>query len=235
MTILNFQECKITQDVHKNALNLPQDRRSREIGPMVASNKKNAKLGEKTAWSQFCDLNKIREEYRNACIETLKIPADSHGSFEEKASQILKNPKSLILIGASGRGKTMFMFALIRAFLENNLFGLCELRYFRSIDLENRLYPESGKYIESKYFIDDVASLPLLCIDDFGMERDTKKIERDYYDIFDQRYGKNRITIISTNLSGKDIRRVYGERIGSRLKCCTAIEFNGPDLRGRDI
>jgi DNA replication protein DnaC len=74
--------------------------------------------------------------------------------------------------------------------------------------------------------------VPILVLDDFGIDTGTQRHERDFYEIFNKRFGNNLLTIISTNLDDSALYKAYGERIASRLKEAAVIEFNGPDLRG---
>ena len=71
-----------------------------------------------------------------------------------------------------------------------------------------------------------------LCIDDLGTEKDAKS--RDVFErLADQMEKRDRFLIVTTNLSGEDIRRIYGDRVFDRLKGnTTSITFKGDSMRG---
>jgi DNA replication protein DnaC len=186
------------------------------------------------SWQEFCRLNAdtIGPRYARAHKEKLRIPDDDLGSYKQKIEFLVESPRSLLLLGPAGRGKTYFLFALLRAMFEAQIIRLEDIRFFRSIALDSMLVSEYERYRNIEPFIKTLSELPVLCIDDFGLDRGTEKAERDYYDLIDRRTSFERLTIFSSNLDESSIRRIFGERIASRLKACAVIEFNGPDLRG---
>lgn len=182
-------------------------------------------------WEKFCELNEIAPKYQNASKEKLRIPNDNKSSYEMKIDIITSQPRSLILSGLGGRGKTYFMFALIKNLFLKKKVTIANIRFFRSILLDDRLVTEFEKFRTTSGFIKDLSDVDFLFIDDFGLERETSKGERDWYDLIDRRTSFEKITVYSTNLSEDSLKKLYGERIHSRLKECAWIDFKGPDLR----
>lgn len=183
-------------------------------------------------WEKFCELGNVPKRYRNAHAETLNIPPDSRGdSYTRKAMKLISKPCSVLLMGKAGRGKTHFMFSIIRGLLEIRKVPLGNLRFYRSIDLDYQLVESFEKYKSVQVLIDRLVEMDYLFIDDFGLERKTEKAERDYYDLIDKRTSEEKITIFSTNLNEEGLKNTFGERIASRLKECAVLEFEGPDLR----
>lgn len=223
----------ILGNIAQNFVKVPNFERSFEKGINTPNENYRQNLGQKNAWDQFCELNDIFPRYRNASIESFSILSDDEESFEEKAKRFLKKPKSLLLMGYAGRGKTYFMFAVLRAMFERNMMHIGDVRYFDHVELEKRIQEDFQKFKSSRYLIETLSSVPILLLDDFGIDTGTQRHERDFYEIFNKRFGKELITIISTNLDDKSIRNSYGERIYSRLKDAEVFEFNGPDLRGK--
>jgi DNA replication protein DnaC len=173
----------------------------------------------------------VPKKYLNVNHERLIIKNDSKGrSFSEKAEVWLKNPFSLILEGLPGRGKTYFLFSLIRGLLAKE--PLYKIRFFRSKDLDDKILDEFKLYGSSKTILKSVSEVEFLFIDDFGIERGTEKSERDYYEIIDKRIANELVTVISTNLDKNELTNMYGSRIASRLKECVGLKFEGNDLRG---
>lgn len=219
----------------KNTVNSPYIARSLPTGVNVAPQPLSTNTRQIKDWEEFCRLNNIFHRYRTGSLDTLRIPPNKDGeAFREKGMRFVNRPKSLILQGKAGRGKTHFMFALIKEmFLSKNL-RLCDIRYFDHVDLDRRLQEEFSKYKSSRGLIEQLCDCPILVLDDFGIDTGTQRHERDFYEVFNKRFGMNYITIISTNLDEEAIYKAYGERITSRFKDAAVIEFNGPDLRGQD-
>lgn len=220
------------QSMH-NALHLTSVERSGEIGVNIPPQQLSSNTGQIKAWNEFCDLNNIFPRYRQVSIDTLKIANDENGeSFQDKARRWIHRPRSLILQGKAGRGKTHYMFSLIREmFLVKNL-QIAHIRYFDHVSLDRRLQEQMMRYKSSIGLIQQLCEVPILVLDDFGIDCGTQRHERDFYEVFNKRFGNNLITIISTNMTEAEISKSYGERIASRFREAALIEFNGPDLRG---
>lgn len=183
------------------------------------------------SWKDFCERNQIGK-YRNASIENLIIPADAKGTtFLDKALRFLKDPKPLFLTGGCGRGKTHFLFSLIRGLLEEKKIPIGDVRFFRTIDLDGQMVQNFEKYKSCEYLISTLSEVKYLFLDDFGLERASEKAEKDYYNLIDKRIMNENVTIYSSNIEPDALKDYYGQRIASRLKECAIIRFEGPDLR----
>lgn len=220
----------------QNAVNLPDIQRSIEKRTNSPVEQDRRNLGQKNAWEQFCDLNNLYPRCRNISVDTLAIPDDEGGSFADRIHKLLRKPSSIILTGLPGRGKTLFMFALIRAMFERNMMRLGDIRYFPSLEFDRCLQEEYQRYKSTRHFIESLSSVPILAIDDLGIDVGTQRFEREFYEIVDKRFGRELLTFFTTNLKNEaEITAHYGARIGSRLKEVVYIEFTGPDLRGKRI
>ena len=207
--------------------------RSLVKGIHIAPSTKSLNTAQLNAWYEFCKLNSIFPRYRDVSIDTLSIAPNEDGEpFSAKAMRWINRPKSLILQGKAGRGKTHFMFALVKEMFVSKGLRIGDIRYFDHVDLDRRLQEHMIKYKSSRGLIEQLCETPILVLDDFGVDTGTQRHERDFYEIFNKRFGNNLITIISTNLDEKEIHKAYGERIISRFKEAAVIEFNGHDLRG---
>lgn len=187
------------------------------------------------SWEEFVKLNKVPEMYRNVSAKDSKLPAGYLTRGVEWAKS--ENPQSLFLFGDCGRGKTWFLYYLIRAFLTFSKLSdsLAQVRFFRSKQLDDLLLKNFEEFKSNSYTIETVAQVPVLFLDDFGVERGGERTERDYYDIIDERMSNYRTTVFSSNIDISKAEDVFGPRIGSRLKYCTAVNFKDlPDLRGNN-
>ena len=84
------------------------------------------------------------------------------------------------------------------------------------------------KYNEMEDFL---STVDLLILDDFGSENITEAKKEEILNIINSRINNQKSMIISTNLSLKDIYKVYTDRVVSRI----IGEFNGYNFKGADI
>ena len=223
----------MASQIPQNALNSPSVERSLQKGVHTAPNQLSINQGQLNAWFEFCKLNGVFARYQDISIDTLAVPPNEDGEpFSAKAMRWINRPRSLILRGRAGRGKTHFMFALVKEMFLSKSLRIGDIRYFDHVDLDRRMQEEMVRYKSSRGLIEQLCDVPILVLDDFGIDTGTQRHERDFYEIFNKRFGNNLLTIISTNLDDQALYKAYGERIASRLKEAAVIEFNGPDLRG---
>lgn len=178
------------------------------------------------SWQQFVEINGIRRRFADASLENF-IGCQQ---FRDLAEEFIIRPHSWILTGKAGRGKTYFSYCLLRLLVESR--GISSVRWMKSKVLDDRIVKEMKDYGSAAYFISTLCESPYLFIDDFGVDRDTERSQRDYYEILDNRWEDYKPTIITTNLGVEDIEKLYGERILSRFKDSKWSIFDGPDLRG---
>jgi DNA replication protein DnaC len=80
------------------------------------------------------------------------------------------------------------------------------------------------------------SSCDLLIIDDLGTEVTNQFTNSCLYTVLNNRINLGRPTVISTNLSGKDLQSRYAERITSRLSGeFTPLRFVGADIRRQKL
>lgn len=137
---------------------------------------------------------------------------------------------NMLFVGGTGLGKTHLSTALAKAIIEQgynviyetatNIFADFENDRFR--DRYNGEEPISTKYLECD----------LLIIDDLGTEVVTNFSVSCLYNLLNTRLNKRLPTICSTNLSSADIRKLYNDRITSRIFGDFEIKlFKGTDIR----
>lgn len=130
---------------------------------------------------------------------------------------------NLVLQGKQGTGKSHLTYSLLHELNEIRA-GSC---LFVSIDEMLRLIRDSfsnkeSRYTES-YFVDLLSSVDYLGLDDLGAETgaiNTDKTASDFtqrvlYGVTNARQSKS--TLITTNLSSKDLFKIYDKKLVSRL------------------
>lgn len=136
---------------------------------------------------------------------------------------------SLLMIGKTGVGKTHLSISIAKTVIANGFtcaYGSV-LNFLYDIEKEHFGRGEQGK--------DTMAALldaDLLVLDDLGTENYTQFYEAALYNIINTRINTGKPTIVSTNLSTKELFDKYNERIISRIfGVYTLLRFYGKDIR----
>ena len=152
------------------------------------------------------------------------------GFAENYVSDFDKIKENVLFVGGTGLGKTHMSTAIAKELIENGYHVVYETAQNIFFDFDADRFkdrfsneePESNKYLECD----------LLIIDDLGAEAINSFTVACLYNIINTRLNKNLPIIASTNLSSKEIRDKYHDRITSRLFGEFTIKiFQGKDLR----
>ena len=215
-------------------------------------------LGRKIIFKQkcACDIEKDKKEKewkRRMEITELKkycfisTPQWEHtfGNFigeETNALMIAKNYVKdfekmkkdnigLIFFGTVGSGKSYLAEAIANELIETLLMRV-KMRNFAQImnDLQRGYDLGKNEYIRS------LVTVPLLILDDLGIERDTSYAKEQVYEIINSRYLEKKPTIFTTNLPIDKISNYEAEmeyqRIYSRiLEMCIPVRVIETDFR----
>ena len=136
--------------------------------------------------------------------------------------------RDMLLTGLSGLGKTFLMRAMAARLIERGYSVLLVSAYtFLQMARKSHFEAENG--------VRELMEVPVLMLDDLGSEplMQNVTIEQLFY-LINERQSRGLSTVISTNLTLKELRERYTERIVSRLndpKNCTYIKLEGKDLR----
>jgi DNA replication protein DnaC len=135
--------------------------------------------------------------------------------------------RGLWLMGDVGTGKTTLAMIVSKAALEAGrsvaIYSLPRLLNLVRAAIET----EDGMV----GFLERLAAVDLLHIDDLGAENTTEWVLEQLYSIINTRYEDERAMIVTTNLKYEDLIEQLGERTVSRL---VAICGNGLPLYGND-
>ncbi len=171
---------------------------------------------------ECCSVSNISENMRDNCFEKfdLSLFTDENKSKSENVLHQCENfcdnfadsYENLIFGGKTGSGKTFFATSIAKSLLENGYSVLYKTAFSLMDDITRYTL---GEYERSVY--DFIFSCDLLIIDDMGTERTTDFAEMQLYNILQERMNSRRSIIITTNLTVGEMKRIYTERIISRI------------------
>lgn len=166
--------------------------------------------------------------------QTLPIGCTSRELMEDNLKVCMKYAEDfhlpcsgILMYGATGVGKTHLSLSIASAVIE------------KGYSVVYGSAPEILRKIEKEHFgsesgadtMDIVCGADLLILDDIGAEFESKFYTSALYTILNNRMNLLRPVIISTNLSQKELKERYGDRVYSRMATMTDMPFMGSDVR----
>lgn len=156
-------------------------------------------------------------------LQNMKLVYDKCLEYAETFGE---DGENLLLIGGTGLGKTHLSTSIAKKVIEKGykviyesaqkLISDFEKEHFRNLDTDT-----------DRFFDCD-----LLIIDDLGTEMKTEFSVSCVYNVINSRLNERKPMIINTNLSQKELRERYADRITSRLFGAFSIMvFKGQDVR----
>lgn len=185
-------------------------------------------------WQEACERFRISSRYRQATFENNNITMPDALDLGRRWLKAPVKP-SLYIYGEPGSGKTYFMVALFRHYVELGKHAI----FIKSEDMDRELLQASlgkltntmGYSVSEVELLERYSEVACLFIDDFGTERDNDRIKQQYGTIIDRRVGDELPTILTSNLSIEALQPWLGSRICSRLQVGYQLEFPPIDLR----
>ena len=139
--------------------------------------------------------------------------------------------KNIVMCGASGTGKTYLTKCIAKELIAKNITTL----FVSSFDLNNLFLEQHTSNFGEKNNMQNLIDVDALIVDDLGTEPMRKNVTKEYLLILlNERLGKNKSTIITTNLSPDDLLARYEERIFSRIfnkRTTLVLKFEGKNVR----
>lgn len=184
---------------------------------------------------------KAEVEYRGG---SFTLDDDTRAHILAAAQWIINSDATpgLMLCGLYGNGKTTLAKAIsaLIGFLTEREKGYSSRQTMRLITAKNicRLCAASEKFKEQYDDYNSLFNEPMMIIDDLGEEpREVMvygMIHTPIIDIISERYAKQRMTIVTTNLETDDLKEKYGPRIYDRFQeMLTPIVFENESYRPR--
>ena len=178
----------------------------------------------------------IPRKYRNASFDRAPV-TDMPGPqvqvvkrFVRDIEEHLDDGRGLWFYGSVGTGKTTLAMLVSQAALDAGrsvaIYSLPRLLAEIRATFETG---SEGSYVD---FLDRLAAVDLLHVDDVGAERTSDWVLEQLYAIVNARYEDERSVIITTNLERDELVEQIRERTVSRLEeMCTLVPLYGEDAR----
>ena len=162
-------------------------------------------------------------------VSPKKVMANILEECKKYAKEFSKDSGNILMQGATGLGKTHLSLSIAKKVIENG-YGVIYCSAHNIFDtMENERFSRTGEDREET--LNAVLQCDLLIIDDLGAEYTTQFAVAEANNIINTRLLMGRPTIISTNLSLKEIEKKYGARFLSRV----VGEYNIMRFAGNDI
>lgn len=140
------------------------------------------------------------------------------------------NSPSMFMRGSTGLGKTHLSLAIANEVIKSG-FGVV---YVSAPMILSKLEKQhfSYAYQEEDETINTLVTCDLLIIDDLGTEFQSQYSISTIYNIFNTRLLNKKPTIMNSNLTLRDLEKIYSPRFVSRiLGECAKLDFLGKDIR----
>ena len=179
----------------------------------------------------FSSLNQHQytfERFLNEKGQAYKVAYNYAKSFE----QMKEDNVGLLFYGDVGSGKTYLACSIANELIERKQ---VKVKIMNLSQVINQIQKSAFK-LDSNEIINNLSNIPLLILDDLGIERDTSYAREQVYNIINSRYLKGRPTIFTTNLSLEIIQNpnidLEYQRIYSRiLEMTIPVKVAGEDFR----
>jgi DNA replication protein DnaC len=168
----------------------------------------------------------FHEEYRDAHMS--KIIQN-----EEVMNKLMKwfeNPEYIFYFtGKIGTGKTYFVSAIYNRWIEEKK----NVRAYTESNFLSHLKTGFKDNIDSSYEIKRLCDCDIFILDDMGHSRINEWQKDMLFEFIDIRSSMKRPTLITSNLSKKDISSAFDDRLASRLYASrnTIVYSDGEDRR----
>ena len=140
------------------------------------------------------------------------------------------NGDNLLFYGTTGLGKTFLCSCIAKSLLDKNKIVIYQTAFTILEIIEGHRFRRDAKSNDYEY--NSLFDADLLIIDDLGTEVANTFTNAEIFNIVNTRIIGGKKTIISTNLTPKEISETYTDRVFSRiLDKFIPLKFYGPDLR----
>lgn len=180
----------------------------------------------------------IPERFIGRTLDTYRAETDAQRkalevcrAFADNFDRHLKLGTSLVMSGLPGTGKSHLAGAILQAILPRHVGVYVTLMDL--IRMVRETWRRDSETSESQ-LLARLQAVPLLVIDEVGMQYGTDGERAIVFDVLDRRYRSMRPVILMTNLGRDDFRVAVGERVFDRLtEVARWMPFDWPSFRAQ--
>ncbi len=191
------------------------------------------------AWGMLCAAYAREVELRGMTCDMI----DKTNQYLETIAHMMTSSSTkcgILLCGNCGNGKTTTMnaFVAVCRYMDkvNALRASQKNELHRYINIQQTSARRLTQVAKDENCMNEAKKADVLCIDDVGLEPtevlDFGNAINPVIEILEHRYRQQLFTFITTNLTPKEIREKYGDRIADRfneiMKC---IVYDNPTFR----
>ena len=231
---LKCERCGNTYDYYKFS-NGQEFRHGCECELIEIGKKERAARKEKYLNRIFNQSN-VNASLRDATVNSYQPQNEHQVKAKNTAIEYVKTfsldkPKSLILQGSYGTGKSHLAYAIAKAIKQQG-YSVAFMHIPMLMERIKATYNRNATETTDE-LVQLLSSIDLLVLDDVGVEN-TEHTLNKLFSIVDNRVGKN--NIFTTNFSDKELNQnMNWQRINSRMKQnARTARVLGDDFRGRD-
>ena len=183
------------------------------------------------------------ENFRTDCYSTpqsqelAKLAKHLAKQYVEQFQEIRETGKGFYFhSGVKGSGKTRLAVSIANDIITRYMVGAKFATTIQILDQikstwgENSRERNAGELVNERRLIDDIISVPVLVIDDIGVEKPKYWINERFYNILNGRMIEKRITIFTSNYRISELQ--LDDRIVNRIeKMALPIEFPAESIR----
>lgn len=151
--------------------------------------------------------------------------------YQKMMDSGIKKNGGLYIYGGAGTGKTCFATVFARELIQQGL----EVWFKNVSDLlfeVKSTFDKDSKMLNDYDLICSWAEKPTLILDDLGSEKISEYVRQSLYVLINKRYLNDLPTIITSNLTLKELGTRLDDRISSRLsEMCEVFDLGNKDLR----
>lgn len=201
-----------------------------EIGKKERAAKKEKYL------NRIFNQSNVNASLRDATVNSYQPQNEHQVQAKKTAIEYVKTfsvdkPKSLILQGSYGTGKSHIAYAIAKA-IKNEGYSVAFMHIPMLMERIKATYNKNASETTDE-LVQLLSNIDLLVLDDIGVEN-TEHTLNKLFSIVDNRVGKN--NIFTTNFSDKELNQnMNWQRINSRMKHnARTVKVLGDDYRERD-
>ncbi|UXR83507.1 ATP-binding protein [Staphylococcus sp. IVB6214] len=202
---------------------------------MIEAGKEAEKKRKQQAINNIFNQSNVNASLKDATVNNYQPQNEAQDKAKKTAVEYVKSfsvkqPKSLILQGSYGTGKSHLAYAIAKA-IKNQGYSVAFMHIPMLMDRIKATYNKNAGETTDE-LVNLLSNIDLLVLDDMGVEN-TEHTLNKLFSIVDNRVGKN--NIFTTNFSNKELNQnVSWQRINSRMKHnARTVKVIGDDYRER--